>query len=113
MHDSKIIAQIFEDMRQHSSGESLLRAQLENRIGELEGELSTWGEQAFKTDSRIRALKYQIAEYRKALQQIAQPPDSAGGYTLSRADCETLAKIALQQGESYEKETQANQQDRA
>lgn len=102
MSDKKIIEQIVADFRQHSSGESILRAQMAAKITDLQEELSAWGKQGAQDDKRIMNLKYAGAEYKRALKQISEQRED-GTFKLSREECVSVAQEALKHGGEYEK----------
>jgi hypothetical protein len=102
MDDKLIITQILDDMRRHSSAESVMRSQLSAKVAELEKEVNSWEHESLKDDQRIRTMKYTIALFASVLKQIANPPNAAGEYALTRADCENLARAVLEQEASHE-----------
>lgn len=104
MDDQKFMAQIMRDMQQHASAESVLRDNLATRIRDLEREVATWGDESLKDDRKIRNLKYKTAEYRRALNQIAQAQQADGVFKLSVNECVQLAVQALMHGDSYVEE---------
>lgn len=92
MSDSKIIAQLIEDFKRHSSGESVLRAQLTSSINALEAEV----ESLHHLPDTARLLQT-VAAYESVLKQIADEAQ------LTRVDCALIAKKILEQ--NYEHET--------
>lgn len=102
MDDKLMITQILEDMRRHSSAESVLRSSLAAKIEKLEKEVNSWEHESLKDDGRIRDMKYTIAAFARVLKQIAAPADSGGTYGLTRADCEKLAREVLEQESTHE-----------
>lgn len=101
MNDNKIVSQIMDDMRQHSSGESILRQQLVDRISILEKEVTAWNNESINDDRRIRNLKLRVHELEAVLRGIIAVT-STGEYTLDRKGCARLAEDALMQGGVYE-----------
>ena len=102
MDDKLLITQILDDMRRHSSAESVLRASLAAKVEKLEKEVNSWEHESLKDDSQIRDMKYTIAAFARVLKQIAKPADSSGVYALTRADCEKLAREVLEQESTHE-----------
>lgn len=101
MNDKELVAQLMADMRQHSSGESVLRQQLVDRISILEKEVTAWNNESINDDRRIRNLKLRVYELEAVLRGIIAV-NSTGAYTLDRKGCAKLAEEALTQGGVYE-----------
>lgn len=103
MNDKLMLTQIMDDMRRHSSAESVLRASLSAKVEKLEKELNSWDHELPKDDKQLSDIKYTIAAFSHVLKQIAQPADSTGAYELTRSDCEKLARKILEQESAHEK----------
>jgi DNA recombination-dependent growth factor C len=102
MNDKIIIAEIMEDMRKHSSAESVMRASLTAKVARMEKELNSCETDSLKDDCQITALRRAVSEFSRVLHQIAAPP-SSGKHVLTREDCQRLAHEVLQQELKNEK----------